>query len=179
MGLGGVDGTSTKQQGEDGDNYGMSLDDLLAMENSSLMDVMNLGDGVDDALPLDGPAPDTELHLAMGPTPEPTPEPALLPDPDVVQCRPTASQDDAPSIIELQLDPAPEPDPEPDATANQDREPEEADEVVELLSSMTMRRETMTSSLATTSRQSPATRIRTLTLTSLTTNLACSRVNPL
>lgn len=134
LGLGGVENTSTKQRGEDGDDYGMSLDDLLAMENSSLMDVMNLGDEDDDALPLDGPAPDTELHLAMGPTPEPMPEPALLPDPDVVQGgRPTASQDDAPPIIELQLDPEPEPDSEPHATVNQDRVPEESDEAVELL----------------------------------------------
>lgn len=130
LGLGGVDDTSMNQQGEDGDDYGMSLDDLLAMENSSLMDVMNLGDEDDNALLLDGPAPDTELHLAMGPTPEPMPEPYLRPDPDVVQGgRPTTSQDDAPPIIELQLDPAPE----PCATANQDRAPEEADEVVELL----------------------------------------------
>lgn len=130
LGLGGVENTSTSQQGEDGDDYGMSLDDLLAMENSSLMDVMNLGDGGGAPLVLDGPAPDAESHLASEPTPEPMPEPALLPDPDIVQGRPTASQDDAPPIIELQLDPAPE----PDVTANQDRAPEEADEVVELLS---------------------------------------------
>lgn len=134
LGFGGVENTSTKQQGEDVDDYGMSLDDLLAMENSSLMDVMNLGDGNDAPLVLDDPAPDAELHLASEPTPEPMPEPALLPDPDVVQGRPTASQDDAPPIIELQLDPAPGPAPEPDVTANQDRSPEEADEVVELLS---------------------------------------------
>lgn len=134
LGLGGVDDTSTKHQGEDGDDYGMSLDDLLAMENSSLMDVMNLGDGGGAPLVLDGPAPDAESHLASEPTPEPMPEPALLPDPDIVQGRPTASQDDAPPIIELQLDPAPDPAPEPDVTANQDRAPEEADEVVELLS---------------------------------------------
>lgn len=130
LGFGGVENTSTKQQGEAGDDYGMSLDDLLAMENSSLMDVMNLGDGNDAPLVLDGPAPDAELHQASEPTPEPMPEPALLPDPDVAQGgRPTASQDDAPPIIELQLDPTPE----PDVTANQDREPEEADEAVELL----------------------------------------------
>lgn len=135
LGFGGVDDTSTKHQGEDGDDYGMSLDDLLAMENSSLMDVMNLGDGNDAPLVLDDPAPDAESHLASEPTPEPMPEPALLPDPDVVQGgRPTSSQEDAPPIIELQLDPAPNPDPEPDVTANQDRAPEEADEVVELLS---------------------------------------------
>lgn len=137
LGLGGVDDPSTKQQGEDVDDYGMSLDDLLAMENSSLMDVMNLGDGCGAPLVLDDPSPDTELYLATEPTPEPTPEPALLPDPDVVQGRPTASQEDAPPIIELQLDPEPEPalDPEPHVTANQDRapEPEEADEAVELL----------------------------------------------
>lgn len=130
LGLGGVENTSTSQQGENGVDYGMSLDDLLAMENSSLMDVMNLGDGGGAPLVLDGPAPDAESHLASEPTPEPMPEPALLPDPDIVQGRPTASQDDAPPIIELQLDPAPE----PDVTANQDRAPEEADEVVELLS---------------------------------------------
>lgn len=130
LGLGGVDDTSTSQQGEDVDDYGMSLDDLLAMENSSLMDVMNLGDEDDDALPLDGLAPDTGLHLAPEPTPEPMPESALLPDPDVVQGLPAASQEDVPPIIELQLDPAPE----PCATVNQDRAPEEADEVVELLS---------------------------------------------
>ena len=134
LGLGGVENTSTSQQGEDGDDYGMSIDDLLAMENSSLMDVMNLGDGGGAPLVLDGPAPDAESHLASEPTPEPMPEPALLPDPDIVQGRPTASQDDAPPIIELQLDPAPDPAPEPDVTANQDRAPEEADEVVELLS---------------------------------------------
>lgn len=137
LGFGGVENTSTKQQGEDVDDYGMSLDDLLAMENSSLMDVMNLGDGNDAPLVLDGPAPDAELHQASEPTPEPMPEPALLTDPDVAQGgRPTASQDDAPPIIELQLDPAPEPalNPEPHVTANQDRAPEEADEVVELLS---------------------------------------------
>lgn len=136
LGLGGIDGASTKQQVEDGDDYGMSLDDLLAMENSSLMDVMNLGDEDDGALSLDGPAPDAELHLASEPTPEPMPEPALHPDPDVAQRgRPTASQEDAPPIIELQLDQEPKPalDPEPDATANQDRAPEEADEAVELL----------------------------------------------
>ncbi|WP_314691058.1 hypothetical protein [uncultured Rothia sp.] len=133
--LGGVDGTSMKHQGEDGDDYGMSLDDLLAMENSSLMDVMNLGDGGGASLVLDGPAPDAELHLATESGPEPTPEPALLPDPDVAQGRPTASQEDAPPIIELQLGPEPEPalDPEPHVTANQDRTPEEADEAVELL----------------------------------------------
>lgn len=130
LGLGGVENTSTKQQGEDVDDYGMSLDDLLAMENSSLMDVMNLGDGGGAPLVLDDPAPDAELHLASEPTPEPMPEPALLLDPDVAQGgRPTSSQEDAPPIIELQLDP----DPEPDVTANQDRAPEEADEVVELL----------------------------------------------
>lgn len=135
LGLGGVENTSTKQQGEDVDDYGMSLDDLLAMENSSLMDVMNLGDEDDVPLVLDDPAPDAELHLATEPGPEPTPEPALLPDPDVTQGRPTASQEDAPPIIELQLDPEPEPalDPEPHVTANQDRTPEEADEAVELL----------------------------------------------
>lgn len=132
--FGGVENTSTKQQGGDVDDYGMSLDDLLAMENSSLMDVMNLGDGNDAPLVLDDPAPDAELHLASEPTPEPMPEPALLPDPDIVQGRPTVSQDDAPPIIELQPDPAPGPAPEPDVTANQDRAPEEADEVVELLS---------------------------------------------
>mgnify|MGYP001738028849 CR=1 FL=1 len=137
LGLVGV--TSTSQQGEDEDDYGMSLDDLLAMENSSLMDVMNLGDGNDASLVLDGSAPDAELNLASEPTPEPMLEPALLPDPDVVQGgRPTASQEDAPPIIELQLDQEPEPaldpDPEPDATANQDRVSEEEDEVVELLS---------------------------------------------
>lgn len=134
LGLGGIDGASTKQQVEDGDDYGMSLDDLLAMENSSLMDVMNLGDEDDGALSLDGPAPDTELHLDSEPTPEPMPEPALHPDTDVVQDSPTASQEDAPPIIELQLDPvAPDPDPEHRATTAQDRVPEEADEVVELL----------------------------------------------
>lgn len=136
LGLGGIDGASTKQQVEDGDDYGMSLDDLLAMENSSLMDVMNLGDEDDGALSLDGPAPDSELHQASEPTPEPMPEPALHPDPDVAQRgRPTASQEDAPPIIELQPDQEPKPalDPEPDATANQDRAPEEADEAVELL----------------------------------------------
>lgn len=131
LGSGGVENTSTKQQGEDVDDYGMSLDDLLAMENSSLMDVMNLGDGNDAPLALDGPAPDTELHQASEPTPEPMPEPALLPDPDVAQGSPTASQEDAPPIIELQLDPGPAT--EPDVTANQDRAPEEADEAVELL----------------------------------------------
>ena len=129
LGLGGVENTSTKQQGEDVDDYGMSLDDLLAMENSSLMDVMNLGDGGGASLVLDGPAPDAELHLATESGPEPTPEPALLTDPDVTQGRPTASQEDAPPIIELQLDP----EPEPHVTANQDRTPEEADEAVELL----------------------------------------------
>lgn len=134
LGLVDVENTSTSQQGEDGDDYGMSLDDLLAMENSSLMDVMNLGDGGGASLVLDDPAPDAESHLATEPGPEPMPEPALLPDPDVVQDSPAASQEDAPPIIELQLDPAPEPDPEPDATANQDRPPEEAGEVVELLS---------------------------------------------
>ena len=136
LGFGGV--TSTSQQGEDGDDYGMSLDDLLAMENSSLMDVMNLGDGSGAPLVLDGPAPDAESHLATEPGPEPMPEPALLPDPDVVRGRrPTAGQEDAPPIIELQLDQkpelAPDPAPEPCATVNQDREPEEADEAVELL----------------------------------------------
>lgn len=130
LGLGSSD-ASTNQRGEDVDDYGMSLDDLLAMENSSLMDVMNLGDGVDAPLVLDNPAPDAELHLATEPTPEPAPEPALLPDPDVVQESPAASQDDAPPIIELQLDP--DPAPEPRATSNQDRVPEE-DEAVKLLS---------------------------------------------
>lgn len=136
LGFGGVENTSTKQQGEDGDDYGMSLDDLLAMENSSLMDVMNLGDGNDAPLVLDDPAPDVESHPATEPGPEPMPEPALLPDPDVVQDSPTASQEDAPPIIELQLDPEPEPalDPEPHVTANQDRAPEEADEAIEILS---------------------------------------------
>lgn len=133
LGLGGVDDTSTKQLGEDVDDYGMSLDDLLAMENSSLMDVMNLGDEDDDALSLDDPAPDAELHPATEPTPEPMPGPVLHPDPDVVQDLPAASQEDAPPIIELQSDPAPEPDSEPRATTVQDRVPEEADEVVELL----------------------------------------------
>lgn len=138
LGFGGVENTSTKQQGEDVGDYGMSLDDLLAMENSSLMDVMNLGDGGGAPLVLDGPAPDAESHLASEPTPEPMPEPALLPDPDVAQGgRPTASQEDALPIIELQLDPAPEsapdPDPEPHVTVNQDREPEESDEAIELL----------------------------------------------
>lgn len=131
LGLVGVDDTSTKHQGEDVGDYGMSLDDLLAMENSSLMDVMNLGDGNDAPLVLDDPAPDAELHQASEPTPEPMPEPALLPDPDVAQGgRPTASQEDAPPIIELQ----PDPEPEPDVTANQDRAPEEADEAIEILS---------------------------------------------
>lgn len=136
LGLGGVENTSTKQQVEDGDDYGMSLDDLLAMENSSLMDVMNLGDGNDAPMVLDDPAPDAELHQASEPTPEPMPEPALLPDPDVAQGgRPAASQEDASPIIELQPDPAPEPalDPEPHVTVNQDRAPEEADEAIEIL----------------------------------------------
>lgn len=133
LGFGGVENTSTKQQEEDVNDYGMSLDDLLAMENSSLMDVMNLGDGGGSPLVLDDPAPDAESHLATEPGLEPMPEPALLPDHDVVQGLPAASQEDVPPIIELQLDPAPEPDPEPDSTANQDRAPEEADEAIELL----------------------------------------------